>query len=643
MKFSTKLIASTVTLATLAFCGLSFLTFVTTESLFRKTVQDRLFQSAEETASRINQRLATAHQNLKALSKNGAVQLYLETHSGPYTTQEELLLSPVSPEMLEREIKTQSEPSAWQAVYLVDLKGNVVSPISKKQQTLDQKEIEVKSAYEQALKGDDYITDAFYSEFIQAPTLVFAFPVRLENVRKSPVRGVMVGYLSWPWLLSAAEKKNVTLFNQEGLIIARSVESSTPLFEAKVESVSAKAILTGKESSIGVYKQEDKKWVGIALLLQELNEFKSKKWGLIEQTEYSKAFSPIRSLGARLFMPAIGILFASAFVTLLISKAFSYPLQAMIRKIEPILKKAEISLSNGNDEFAILEMGVNKAIERHRQALTDLAKEVLLQETASLERKEAEDRFDALAQFIQEGVCLIDSKGFCTLANPAAVEILGYSEDELKKEILHKLTHSKRANGEFYPVTDCLLHNALAEAQPIENQSDVFWNKDGKPLNVIYSMKSVYREQKLIGKLILFRDVRIEDQVQKLKAQLDSLLLSSPDAIIGQNMAGMVTIWNKAAEKLLGFTADEMMGQSVMKIIPENQPQEAFQILDWVWSGKLIEGIKVTRKHKNGQFIEVLISVVPIRSADEKIIGASTVLRSIVNSQKFGEKSFQQV
>lgn len=115
--------------------------------------------------------------------------------------------------------------------------------------------------------------------------------------------------------------------------------------------------------------------------------------------------------------------------------------------------------------------------------------------------------------------------------------------------------------------------------------------------------------------------------ITSLEQTLHSALIESSDAaIIGKTLDGTVISWNTAAEKIFGFSADEMVGRSIELIAPPSRPGEMREILGRVGRGEKIDRFETERRHKNGNIIPVLLTVSPILDPRGKIVGASKII-----------------
>jgi len=109
---------------------------------------------------------------------------------------------------------------------------------------------------------------------------------------------------------------------------------------------------------------------------------------------------------------------------------------------------------------------------------------------------------------------------------------------------------------------------------------------------------------------------------------------SSNDAIITKTLDGTVTAWNRAAERLFGFSAAETVGHHVSMIVPSERRDEMADILGRIGQGEIIEHYETVRTHKDGRSVDVSLTVSPLRSATGEIIGASKIARDITENKR---------
>lgn len=119
------------------------------------------------------------------------------------------------------------------------------------------------------------------------------------------------------------------------------------------------------------------------------------------------------------------------------------------------------------------------------------------------------------------------------------------------------------------------------------------------------------------------------DDHERLRARLAAIVESSDDPIVSKNLDGIVETWNPAAERLFGWRADEMVGESLLRIVPEERRDEEHEILARLCRGERIEHLVTERVAKDGERIPVRLSVSPIRDATGRVIGASKIVRDL--------------
>jgi len=126
-------------------------------------------------------------------------------------------------------------------------------------------------------------------------------------------------------------------------------------------------------------------------------------------------------------------------------------------------------------------------------------------------------------------------------------------------------------------------------------------------------------------------DVKLnaEEDPDRVRALLAAIVASSEDAIVSKTLDGIVTSWNAAAEQLFGYSAAEMIGQSITRIIPEDLQYEEVDILAKLRSGGRIERYETVRRRKDGELVEISLTISPIRDATGRIIGAAKVAHDI--------------
>lgn len=129
----------------------------------------------------------------------------------------------------------------------------------------------------------------------------------------------------------------------------------------------------------------------------------------------------------------------------------------------------------------------------------------------------------------------------------------------------------------------------------------------------------------------MLAQIQAQDQ---LRARLEAIVESSDDAIIGKTLEGIITNWNAGAEKIFGFTAQEIVGRPMLSIIPADRPDEEPDILARVARGESVEHFETVRLRKNGTRVDISATVSPIKDASGRVIGASTIAQEITEQRR---------
>ena len=116
-----------------------------------------------------------------------------------------------------------------------------------------------------------------------------------------------------------------------------------------------------------------------------------------------------------------------------------------------------------------------------------------------------------------------------------------------------------------------------------------------------------------------------------------SIVENSEDAIISKSLEGIITSWNKGAEKIYGYTKDEVIGKHIFLVIPEENKSEYHLFMDSIIKGKNVKHYETKRKKKNGEIIDVSISLSPICDLQGNLIGVSNTTRDITEKKIKGK------
>jgi two-component system sensor kinase FixL len=125
---------------------------------------------------------------------------------------------------------------------------------------------------------------------------------------------------------------------------------------------------------------------------------------------------------------------------------------------------------------------------------------------------------------------------------------------------------------------------------------------------------------------------------QQLRSLLASIVETSDDAIVSKNLDGVITSWNRGAERVFGYSAGEVVGQPITMVIPEDRQSEEREVLTRIGRGERIDHYETIRLRKDGSLIVVSLSVSPVKNAEGKIVGASKIARDITEQRRGQEQ-----
>lgn len=156
---------------------------------------------------------------------------------------------------------------------------------------------------------------------------------------------------------------------------------------------------------------------------------------------------------------------------------------------------------------------------------------------------------------------------------------------------------------------------------------DLLQLADGRLLQQISRVTE--RDGKRDGRVWIFRDITGVHAHEFDSRRLAAVVASSDDAIISKNLDGVITSWNESAERIFGYTRDEVLGQPITMLIPPERHEEERMILERLRRGERIEHFETVRITRSGKLVDISLSVSPVRNAGGAVIGASKIVRDI--------------
>jgi PAS domain S-box-containing protein len=289
----------------------------------------------------------------------------------------------------------------------------------------------------------------------------------------------------------------------------------------------------------------------------------------------------------------------------------------------------------GNEVLGVVECfshEVRVPDEHFLQTVSDIGRQL----GPFFERKRAED---ALLQNQKELSDFFDTAslplhwvgpdGTILRVNHAELKMLGYTE----QEYLGRNIADFHADREI--IKDLL--KRLARGEVLQEYPARMRCKDGSIRDVLIDSSVYWKNGKFVHTRCFTRDVTNSKRAEEARAMLAAIVESSADAIISKDLNGIITSWNTGAERLFGYRAEDMIGQSILRIIPPERQEEEASILSLLRRGERIEHFETVRLTREGRRIDISLTVSPMRNSEGKIIGASKIARDVSNRKRTEE------
>ena len=255
-----------------------------------------------------------------------------------------------------------------------------------------------------------------------------------------------------------------------------------------------------------------------------------------------------------------------------------------------------------------------------------------------------------LLEALPDAIVAVDSSGTILQVNTQALELFGYSHSELIGQKVELLVpdsyrgqhhHHRQAYAE-QPKTrrmgaslDLYGRRRNGSEFPVEiSLSPVSTNRGKFILSAIRDISDRKRVDEELRRATEELHRRTAEQLGEYRARLASIVDSSEDAIIGKDLDGTITSWNRGAENIYGYTPEEAMGKNISLLAPSDRPDEIPGILAKIGRGETVEHLESVRVTKDGRHLNVSITVSPLRDAKGDVVGASAIARDITAQRR---------
>jgi PAS domain S-box-containing protein len=280
-----------------------------------------------------------------------------------------------------------------------------------------------------------------------------------------------------------------------------------------------------------------------------------------------------------------------------------------------------------------------------REVIVDCRMQLLGDETVLEANRDITEAAKFRAVFNQSGIFagIMDQRGYLQDVNDLALAWCGYTKEQVLDRPFWE-TPWWRSSEEVKARIRFATEEAAAGR--VFREELPYWVADGTGRIVDFAMHPI---RDSAGKVAFLHPTgiditerkRVEVELRDSQEQLGwlaSIVESSDDAIVSKDLDGVITSWNRGAERIFGYMADEAIGQPITVVIPLDRHDEERTILTRIRRGERIDHFETIRQRKHGSLITVSITVSPVRDAEGKIVGASKIARDITEQKRSQEK-----
>ena len=235
--------------------------------------------------------------------------------------------------------------------------------------------------------------------------------------------------------------------------------------------------------------------------------------------------------------------------------------------------------------------------------------------------EEAQALLAAIVASSDDAIISKDLTGIVRSWNQSAERIFGYKAEEILGKSITLLFPADRLSEE-----PAILER-LQRGERVDHFQTIRVRKDGTRIAVSVTISPIHdREGKVVGASKVARDIT---QNTLLEGRFSAIVASSDDAIVSKDLSGVVQSWNPSAERMFGYTADEMIGKSITVLFPPDRLDEEPKILEQIRRGERVDHFETVRVRKDGTPLDVSVTISPVKDASGAVIGVSKVARDI--------------
>ncbi len=286
------------------------------------------------------------------------------------------------------------------------------------------------------------------------------------------------------------------------------------------------------------------------------------------------------------------------------------------------------------DASAKVEWMISQLKHAH---LAQKERELLIQQQAArAEAEQLQKQLKKILSLLPAAVYTCDTDGRITFFNKHMVELWGRPpKTDSEAEKFCDALKFIGPEGSCLAVSETPAAKALGTGEPVRSAEAVIERPDGSRIPISINIDPLWSPAgDRIGAINVLQDLTEIKKAEESRLRLAAIVEFSDDAIISKDLSGIIMTWNQGAERLFGYSAEEIIGEPVMKLIPADRYDEEPEILDRIRHGKHITHYETVRRRKNGSLVEISLTVSPIKDSTGRIIGASKIARDITDRKE---------
>ncbi|MBA4391541.1 MAG: hypothetical protein C0399_11485 [Syntrophus sp. (in: bacteria)] len=252
-------------------------------------------------------------------------------------------------------------------------------------------------------------------------------------------------------------------------------------------------------------------------------------------------------------------------------------------------------------------------------------------EAIKIAEDEAHEYAESIINTVREPLITLDQDLRVVTASRSFYEVFKVNSEETMGQLIYDLGNKQWD----IPKLRELLENILPQKTAFDNYEV---EHDFSTIGRRIMLLNVRQIQRASGKkriiLLSVEDVTDRKELEEARSKLAAIVESADDAIISMDIEGNIISWNSGSEVVYGYNAEEIIGKSISSLMPSNHPDEYKDLLTKRSRGELIKNYETQRRRKDGQIIDVSLTISPIKDMSEKITGDSIIARDITEKKK---------